>query len=57
MLLVASPGGVLLISSDGNERMKVKEKLPGPKINPKEIPCRISKPLKFPERINDISTV
>ena len=41
-------GGVLWISSDGDDRMGAKiitqKKIPGPKINPQKIPCRISEP-------------
>ena len=51
-------GGVLRISSDGDDRMGAKiktpktslglpikpEKIPRPKINPQKIPCRISEP-------------
>ena len=36
--------GVLWISSDGDDRMGAKfkyPKIPGPKINPPKIPCRI----------------
>ena len=43
------PGGVLRTSSDGDDWMGAKiktKKIPGPKINPKEIPCRISEPFK-----------
>ena len=61
--MTAKPGGrggqgVLQISSDRDDRMRVKmktqknplgfqhnlKKIPGPKINPKKIPCKISEP-------------
>ena len=53
-LFFGGGGGVLQISSDGDDRMgaKVKaQKIPGPNINPQKLPCRISEPYTFPERI------
>ena len=65
-----TPGGVLRISSDGDDRMpKAKsqdpkksfrlpakhQKIPGPKINPPKNPMPILWPLKFPERGNAIT--
>ena len=54
------PMGILRISSDRDDPVKAKiktKKIPGPKFNPQKIPCRISKPEKFPEsmKINDIT--
>ena len=46
------PMGILRISSDRDDPVKAKiktKKIPGPKFNPQKIPCRISKPEKFPE--------
>ena len=61
----ASQGGVLRISSDGDDRMRANskpQKMPkaskeppqktlDQKLTPK-IPCRLFEPQKFPERIN-----
>jgi len=55
---VKGPGGVLQVSSGGDDRMGAKiktlkksvglptkpKKLPGPKINPQKIPYQVSKP-------------
>ena len=50
-------GGVLWISSYRDDRMgakiKTPQKIPGPKINPKEIPCQILRALKISRKHND----